>query len=261
MTLVYHGTVTGKDDLYLESFIITGAVSNRSIFTPGQDGGFFVSLNPDLLQRFGYGHEGFGFESGHGILVEADVPLDAKSWDFDHEMGYGASMQLVIAMKDFLPKMKLDSEDGKLVKQFIDGLEKGRKGADGFNVHYKFPFGLLDEISFTYPRPEEKDIKGYGEQSTYLMQKIHDLLKENFPQEYAATKQELFDEMAREKTGVLKYVGKDALKVSRIYLEPPDSWAAKTLKNWEIIYKAGGTKLAASAQQAKRIVSHAPSVS
>jgi hypothetical protein len=260
MTLVYHGTVTGKDDLFLESFIITGAVSNSSVYTPEQDGGFYVSLNPALLQKYGYGHEGFGFEPGRGILVEADVPLDAKCWDFDHEMGYGASMLLVIVMKDFLPKMELDSEDGKLIKQFIDGLEKGREGAHSFNVHYKFPFGLLDEISFNYPRPEEKDMKGYGAQSTYLMQKIHDLLKENFPREYTQAKQEIFEEMAREKTGVLKYIGKDALKVSRIYMEPQDSWAARALKNWEIIYQAGGTKLAASVQQARQIVARAPCI-
>ena len=246
MTKFYHGTVTGKDDLFLESFIITGAVrseNTESIKGQGQNPGLFVSLNPGWAQMFGQSQG----QLGRGMVVEFNEEINSQNWDFDHEMSGGYSLALIQNLKHLLPILASDEkagDDKNMLKAFFSAIETEKNSFDiVYNNHPTEPFSNHIWINL----PEKKSALASPKEA-YFLEKIHYKLRERFPKEYERKKQALLDEMVKKEYGLLKYIGSSPLKASKIYLKPeitaemPYEEAIHKLKapieEWEVAYEA-----------------------
>ena len=184
---VYHGTVAGKDDIFLESFIVTGALSGKTERPQHQEGGFYVSLEQsglayafshtmeqaDAEERYGLGTMRYG----RGIIVECEVELDAEHWNFDHEW-QDASMRVIKKFRDELPSLTFHAK-GSALKNiptqkpfFIEaGEDDGKnilcyKDISGKDRNVLMVFGDFCHLEI-YP-------------STFFLEQIHLTLKENF---------------------------------------------------------------------------------
>ena len=294
MVKFYHGTVTGKDDLFLESFIITGAISSKTIDPWDQRPGFYVSLHPKWAEIFGNTHDIEGAKErmdpewngdqnqlvgfGRGLVVEFDMEVDMKNFDFDHEWGGGWSMSLIEGMREFLP-LAAQHEKGEakeILEQFYNGMVAGQ----GFTVSLVGPLSMQEKKHIkdilkrlhageavsgfhqddigkleselaheNEPREKKYLVKHFPtpgsmgfRSSAYIQQIIHDILKEKFPEEYQQEKQRVFARMLKSDGDgdvIFKYVGIEPLKISRAYLRADNSKPyPEGLDKWEVAYDA-----------------------
>jgi len=273
---LYHGTVTGKEDIFLESFIVTGAVSKapmHSLDPWDQEPGFYACLDqPGAALEFSHtldreeaieallnaaqtAEEKDAAKNtlryGRGMIVEFEAEVDAENWDFDHEVSNIYSIALISKFKDRLsslsfPTLKIGAEGYSLPKFYKNlSIEMDAEGevcwATWENENKK-----QEKLKM----PHWHHCEG-NRLEAFLLEKVHRALKEKFLDEYQAAKQEVLDEMAD--GDAIKYVGTKALQVKKIYLCPagfdPESklqilyfekhrfyTRANALAGWEIVY-------------------------
>jgi hypothetical protein len=246
MPKLYHGTVTGKDDLFLESFIITGAMSSKSRDAWDQGPGFYVSMQPEVPQyraiTLPENNAKDQWEAwpkvhwGRGMIVALEAKIDAKNWDIDHEVSGGYSMTLIERMRDLL-KPAAENAEGD-IKTILETFYEATDKKQDFKVYVGIPaLAFLDNRKTTIVYPQKREDEG-TRGATYFMQVVHNALKENFPEAYQKEKQKVLDEMVVNKNGHFKYIGTAPLKISKIYLRPPETILPVPLEKWEVAYDA-----------------------
>lgn len=265
----YHGTVTGKDDIFLENFIVTGAVSGKTTQLMGQRSGFYVIVG-DQETAVGFADTRDQEESsrdpmyrddplnfGRGMVVELEVELNAKDWDIDHEMSQ-ESLRVIKEFRQELPSLTFNTSPfqsyGSMIKTPFQVSDY--KNGSGFVV-------IGDEI----PRFSRLPVLYEGGYSdTLILDRIHKVLEETFPERYLQVKQRVLDEV---EIAHLKYIGHRPLPVEKIYLRPLEYpshaplWlieerrpCADWLAQWEVAYER--TAPGAPQQQARLRSAAAP---
>lgn len=229
----YHGTVTGKDDIYLESFIVTGAVSGKSRDPWDQKAGVYVC--PDVRWPAIYARDRESPEidwqgnviaplrTGRGMIVEIQASLDSKNWQIDHEMSWEDSIAVIDQMRDCLPSLPLTNIYDGLKTHPSAAIEKVRLTSVQMS-------GKGLEIAYVRGVPAEETqekilIRSPGSHAgtrfeAYFLDKVHDLLAQTEPHRYAEENLNIMADMAANARGMLKYVGNQPLSVNAVYLRP-----------------------------------------
>lgn len=271
---VYHGTITGKDDIFLEKFVITGACFDAAKDTSlGQGGGFYISLDPSTAKLFSHttapedavrrGHAQDPLRHGRGMIVEIDAQLNAREWDFDHEMSFGLSLALLNRMKPLLPRLKFpemfhNDDIFPMTDSYvtINGIEVKENGWELQYTHEaseqqkKMTFS---DAAAKHAMDFNAVTDGRSHAARFFADKIHQALADQFPDEYYPAKQQALDDAAAGGVGYLKYTGSAPLPVGKIYLRPigaPIRDDTPGLGHWEV-HGAG----AARQSSAEKVVS------
>lgn len=129
---LYHGTVTGRDNINLESFRKRGAMSGAS-GGYGQGKGFFVYTDKNSARKQAVGiSTGMGASyrrdkenSGRPMIVTVEAVLEPEDWDIDYELNYKNVMDYLLKNFDRV-KEKLQS-DHVSVEKVTMGLQPWEK--------------------------------------------------------------------------------------------------------------------------------------
>ena len=216
---IYHGTVTGKDDVFLESFIVCGGAKGniQSRDYSDQSPGFYVDVGfiswantfsdhraPEEAAR----REETDLRSGRGMIVVLQAELDARNWEFDHESDVRHSMAVLRGCKHLLGALDF-GEEGAAEAFGLDATKRG------FSVSYAPPDG---------GRPRSVKVNWASKEPflfTYPLSKIHGALASQFPGEYFEAKEKVLRDVEKE-GGTLKYTSNAPIRVDKIYLRPLD---------------------------------------
>ena len=268
---VYHGTVTGKDDIFLESFIVTGAVSGKTINPNQQSGGFYACVG-SVGEAYLFSQtrsqmedqDEYTLRCGRGMVVEFETELNAKDWNFDHEDAVD-SARVIRQFKDTLPLLTFGIAGSSLKDTPTETpFSIKKKDDDTIVIDYEDLRGEKRSCDMVFRGDGGFDCS--EPVPTFFLEQIHKTLEKEFPERYLQVKQKAIDDMAEAgHGGCLKYIGSQPLRVNKIYLRPEDSPIIEDnmdrkdpLKRWEVVYEnktslqdlSGGPKPASIRQSA-----------
>jgi len=246
----YHGSVTGRDNVIMRSFIHNGFVSRFTQSAWDQEAGLYVAAGkPDAAIGFARNREEDDFADpednkfGRGMIVELKAPLDGKNWRIDHEMSTPQSMQVIARMKDYLPHVP--KEHSFMVETAFDKKNYLIKDVDFSDKGLAIDFSI-DGCN------QERVVIGMDQHATRvetcLLDKIHLMLHQyGSAEKYEEANFSVLKSMAEERTGSMKYIGTSPLTVSRILLRPENGSASSFYKTtdisaWEVVHAQGGEK-------------------
>jgi len=240
----YHGSVTGRDNVIMRSFIHNGFVSRFTQSAWDQEAGLYVAAGkPQAAIGFARSRAEDDFSDpddnkfGRGMLVELKAPLDGKNWRIDHEMSTAQSMQVIEQMKDYLPHLPREQSftvqtDFDEYTYLIKDVAFSDKGlAIDFSINGREPERVVIGMDRDATRVE-----------TCLLDKIHFMLhKYGSEQKYEEVNFSVLKSMADQHTGSMKYVGTSPLTVSRILLRPENGgissfYEEAPLSTWEVAH-------------------------
>lgn len=197
-----HGTRTGKDDIFLEKFIITGAVGTNWGHM-NQVLGFHVTTNIELAKHYAGKQPS---PDGSPMLIEIEAEIDGINWRLDNIQSKG-SLMILRNMKDLFPTL------------FADRKSTGPYHfSPKVDVYFQDVHETPEGISISYCKSNDPDIRR-TEQSwdrlmhPQLIDALLDILQKAAPERFAA---ENLKAMTVRGEYALRYLGKEPLKVDRI---------------------------------------------
>lgn len=232
---IFHQTMMDGNDLLLESFIVTGAMSGKTRVPEGcvdQAAGFYAYVSLEGAAGTGFLH-GIDSDYPFAAVVELHADVTAREWDIDHEMSWTHSQDLLREMKDFFPL--LENEELKRhhwTRGMLDALAAGR---DDFNV----PKDVWPGAAGNAPR----DDTPYGSvvatrAGAFLLEQLHFLLNEKFPDDYAPKKQAVLDKLVACDGPPIKYIGAAPLRISRVYGMRIEEARKVPGEQWPVVHDA-----------------------
>ncbi|TAL27259.1 MAG: hypothetical protein EPN97_17940 [Alphaproteobacteria bacterium] len=249
---LYHGTVTGKDDVFLERFMVTGAISGKNRDAWDQQPGVYMCPGVGWAFMFANDQEKPDSERddgitplrvGRGMLVEIRTALDGENWQIDHEMSQRDSMKVLKSMRDMLPSLPTGQEyehTGWIPTRIR--LTALRDCGDGLEIDYHVSRTGLDR---TIKLPW--DARDLGDRdNAFFIDKLHEILKTTALQRYAEENLKILTDMAENNRGCIKYVSREPLPVDRLLLRPAmtpeinDKYNGEApLEMWETVHQRG----------------------
>ena len=256
----------GYDPVTLEDYLQD--IQERNVFeTQGVD-------QAEYYAKLGTTTQGQILE--RGAVLEFDVELDAVNWDFDHEMSYGYSMKLLHQMRDQIAALTAESpNDQALREEMLKGFDgagitptfnfdidqdylAGQMREGFFVMNPEAPLGLLpsDKATahhFKWPAPESE----LGDRRTaHLLERLHDMLAEQFPEEYQAAKLSMLEEMVAKNCSSIKYVGEEPLFPAQINVRNAKTpvmpiEADQPFEGWDVMHRSHGRKILDQRAQTK----------
>lgn len=250
---LYHGTATGKDDIFLESFIVTGAVSGAGPGPWDQNAGFYTSPSPEWPMHFAKDREPGSsnrnpvvadMRIGRGIIVAIDTAIDGQKWEIDHEMSQDDSLALLRKFSSHFPHIAGGHT------YFFDAwapsdirIDAVRDSGNALLVDY---FVERTRVQTQIEIPWKAEAALGERDAAFFIDKAHKLVKEIDPGKYASENAQHIGKMLDARRGTLKYVASEPLQVTSIQLRPAagskldkEYSGNPPLETWEMIYNRG----------------------